>query len=67
MLGEKKSRKEDKTCSIRSLEKVRVALYGEEMVENTVKPSGNSGRVYLPMDWVGCRVKIVRLGRAINK
>ncbi|MCF8142988.1 MAG: DUF2080 family transposase-associated protein [Deltaproteobacteria bacterium] len=31
------------------------------MVEKIVKLSGNSGRVYLPLLWVGCRVKIVRL------
>jgi len=29
------------------------------MVEKIVPPSGNSGRVYLPLPWVGCRVKIV--------
>jgi putative transposon-encoded protein len=41
--------------------KVKFEVYGEEMVEKTVKLSGNSGRVYLPPDWVGCRVKIVRI------
>jgi putative transposon-encoded protein len=42
-------------------EKVKLEVYGEEMVEKVVKLSGNSGRVYLPPDWVGCRVKIIRL------
>src|SRR5208337_365137 len=37
--------------------KVKFEVFGEEMVEKRVKPSGNSGRVYLPPDWVGCRVK----------
>jgi len=32
------------------------------MLEKQVKPSGNSGRVYLPPDWVGCRVKVIRIG-----
>lgn len=41
--------------------KVKFEVYGEEMVEKTVKLSGNSGRVYLPPDWVGCRVKIIRV------
>ncbi|MDQ1333765.1 MAG: hypothetical protein QG552_715 [Thermodesulfobacteriota bacterium] len=41
--------------------KVRLEILGEEIVEKTVKPSGNSGRVYLPMIWVGSRVKIIRL------
>ena len=41
--------------------KVKFEVYGEEMVEKTVKLSGNSGRVYLRPDWVGCRVKIIRI------
>jgi putative transposon-encoded protein len=41
--------------------KVKFEVYGEEMVEKAVKLSGNSGRVYLPPDWVGCRVKIIRI------
>lgn len=41
--------------------KVRFEVYGEEMMEKIVKLSGNSGRVYLPPDWVGCRVKIIRI------
>jgi putative transposon-encoded protein len=40
---------------------VKFEVYGEEMVEKIVKLSGNSGRVYLPPDWVGCRVKIIRM------
>ena len=41
--------------------KVRFEVYGEEMVEKEVKLSGNSGRVYLPPDWVGKQVKIIRI------
>jgi hypothetical protein len=40
---------------------VKLETYGKEIVEKGVKLSGNSGRVYLPLVWVGCRVKIVRL------
>ncbi|MBW1950024.1 MAG: DUF2080 family transposase-associated protein [Deltaproteobacteria bacterium] len=47
--------------SLRESGKVKFEVYGEEMVEKTVKLSGNSGRVYLPPDWVGCRVKIIRV------
>lgn len=36
-------------------------VFGEEMIEKEVKPSGNSGRVYLPPDWVGKQVKIIRI------
>jgi putative transposon-encoded protein len=41
--------------------KVKFEIFGEEMLEKEVKLSGNSGRVYLPPDWVGHRVKIVRI------
>lgn len=34
---------------------------GQEMVEKVVKRSGNSGRVYFPPDWVGKRVKVIRI------
>ncbi len=36
-------------------------VFGQEMIEKVVKPAGNSGRVYLPPDWVGKLVKIIRL------
>ena len=36
-------------------------VFGEEMIEKEVKQSGNTGRVYLPLDWVGKRVKVVRI------
>ena len=41
--------------------KAKFAVFGEEMIEKEVKPSGNSGRVYLPLDWVGKQVKIIRV------
>ena len=41
--------------------KVKFEVYGEEMIEKMVKLSGNSGRVYLPPDWVGLQVKIIRI------
>jgi len=41
--------------------KVKFEVYGEEMIEKSVKLSGNSGRVYLPPDWVGHQVKIIRI------
>jgi putative transposon-encoded protein len=45
-----------------TLSVVKFEVFGEEMVEKEVKPSGNSGRVYLPPDWVGSRVKVIRIG-----
>lgn len=41
--------------------KVKFEVYGEEMLEKTVRSSGNSGRIYLPPDWVGHQVKIIRI------
>ena len=41
--------------------KVRFEIYGEEMLEKEVKMSSGSGRVYLPPDWVGHNVKIIRI------
>lgn len=41
--------------------KVKFEIYGEEMIEKTVKLSGNSGRVYLPPNWIGHNVKIIRI------
>jgi putative transposon-encoded protein len=40
---------------------VRFEVFGEEMVEKIVRMSGNSGRVYLPPEWVGKQVKVVRI------
>jgi putative transposon-encoded protein len=41
--------------------KVKFEVYGEEMIEKRVRLSGNSGRVYLPPDWVDHQVKIIRV------
>jgi len=40
--------------------KVKFEVYGEEMLEKEVKCSGNSGRVYLPPEWVGKHIKVIR-------
>ena len=41
--------------------KSKFEVYGDEMIEKEVKQSGNSGRVYLPPEWVGKHVKIIRI------
>ncbi len=51
----------EETASESSRSKVKFEIFGEEMLEKEVKSSGNSGRVYLPPDWVGHHVKIVRI------
>lgn len=42
--------------------KTKFGVFGEEIIEKEVKPSGNTGRAYLPLDWVGEHVKIIRIG-----
>ncbi|MCB2225287.1 MAG: DUF2080 family transposase-associated protein [Desulfarculaceae bacterium] len=44
-----------------SRHKAKFEVFGEEMIEKEVKQSGNSGRVYLPPEWVGKNVKIIRI------
>ena len=41
--------------------KVKFEVYGEEMIEKEVKSSGNSGRIYLPPNWVGHTVRIIKV------
>ena len=40
--------------------KAKLTVFGEEVIEKEVKPGGNAGRVYLPLNWVGKLVKIIR-------
>ena len=59
---EKKTKKNNRESVAETAQaKVKFEIFGEEMIEKTVKLSGNSGRVYLPPTWVGHQVKIVRI------
>jgi putative transposon-encoded protein len=58
---EKKEPKPDLLPVINIQNRSKFEVYGEEMIEKEVKQSGNSGRVYLPPEWVGKRVKIIRI------
>jgi len=55
------NRRKNTTARDRRLKKVKFEIFGEEMLEKEVKLSGNSGRIYLPPDWIGKHVKIVRI------
>jgi len=58
----KKKSKDTKDSAVEIIiSKVKFEIYGEEMIEKMVKSSGNSGRVYLPPNWVGRHVKIIRI------
>lgn len=59
-MAEEKQKGNQKTTAITKV-KVKFEVYGEEMIEKQVKLSGNSGRVYLPPDWVDHHVKIIRI------
>jgi putative transposon-encoded protein len=52
---------ESRIGSDRQSPKAKFEVFGEEMIEKEVKQSGNSGRVYLPPEWVGKHVKIIRV------
>ena len=56
---EKKEKQTQKEAVPRA--KVKFEVYGEEMIEKEVKSSGNSGRIYLPPNWVGHTVKIIKV------
>jgi len=43
------------------IRETKIQLSGFEMLEKQVNKSGNSGRVYVPVEWIGKRVKVVLL------
>ena len=61
MPTEKETKDKNAAAADMPKEKVKFEVYGEEMIEKMVKLSGNSGRVYLPPEWVGHQVKIIRI------
>ena len=61
MANEKKIKKNKDAVDETINSRVKFEIYGEEMIEKRVKLSGNSGRVYLPPNWVGHHVKIIRI------
>jgi putative transposon-encoded protein len=51
----------EKTENRHKYRKAKFGLFGVEMIEKEVKPRGNTGRIYLPANWVGKLVKIIRV------
>lgn len=43
------------------MDKLKVVVAGSDLRRKKVVKSGNSGRVYVPREWIGCEVAIVRL------
>lgn len=50
-------------CSyiVANMMETKIELTGFEMLEKSVNKSGNSGRVYVPIEWIGKKVKIILL------
>ncbi len=61
MAKRKEKKREVQTFPVNVQNKSKFEVFGEEMIEKVVKQSGNSGRVYLPPEWVGKHVKIIRI------
>jgi putative transposon-encoded protein len=45
---------------------MKVELEAYQVIEKEVKSSGNSGRVYVPKEWVGKRVKVLLIDPLIS-
>lgn len=59
---ESKKEKISSSLPLDSYLKVKFEVYGEEIISKQVKRNGlNCGRVYLPPQWVGKNVKLVRI------
>jgi len=43
------------------MKETKIEVNGYEMLEKQVNQSGNSGRVYVPVEWIGKRIKIILL------
>ena len=61
MKNPKRPKKVDRPPAEVGRGKVKFEVYGQEMLEKRVSQSGNSGRIYLPPDWVDHHVKIIRI------
>ncbi len=48
-------------------QEIEVKVRGYQIIEKTVKESGNSGRVYIPIEWVGKKVKIILIEKPEEK
>ncbi|EMS78207.1 hypothetical protein Dpo_9c00390 [Desulfotignum phosphitoxidans DSM 13687] len=39
---------------------VKFEVYGDVLIEKIVRSNGKGGRIYLPPDWVGKTIKIIK-------
>jgi hypothetical protein len=52
---------EQNVTAAQHTERPKFTLYGVEIVEKKVSVCNKGGRIYLPLGWLGKRVKIVRI------
>jgi putative transposon-encoded protein len=48
-------------CSDNMSQEMKIEITAYQIIEKTVKQSGNSGRVYVPVEWIGKKVKVALL------
>lgn len=48
------------------MDKTTFTLDGYEQIRKRVGVTGNSGRVYVPAAWIGCRVAVIRLDEIVE-
>jgi putative transposon-encoded protein len=56
-------KKKVKKAKKKSGQTEKFEIYGDVLIEKTVMPNGRAGRIYLPMEWIGKTVKIVKIIR----
>jgi hypothetical protein len=61
MPNSQKIEEEKAPAGFRPPSRVKFEIYGEELIHKKVRPSGASGRVYLPPERVDRHVKIIRI------
>jgi len=49
------------------MKETEIKTTGYEVIERKVKTAGNTGRIYLPVAWVGKSVKIILLEEIDNE
>jgi putative transposon-encoded protein len=50
-----------KLYNVHVLDMSQFTVEGAEMIEKEAKPSGNTAHVYVPKDWRGSTLKIIRV------
>jgi len=52
--------KSDKFEENYSHNKAKFEIYGKEMIQKIVTSCGKNGKIHLPPEWIGTKVKVVK-------